>query len=146
NLTLIILDNSTTGMTGHQNHPATGLTLKGKESPILNLVELCKVVGSKSVTVVDAYDMQAVEKAVKNAVEEEGVSVVIAKRPCALLSKNYPPALNIEGCKKCGACLKIGCPAIEKQKDGSARINSSLCVGCGLCVGLCKFNAIKGGK
>lgn len=146
NLTLIILDNSTTGMTGHQNHPATGLTLKGKESPILNLVELCKVVGSKSVTVVDAYDMQAVEKAVKNAVDEEGVSVVIAKRPCALLSKNYPPALNIEGCKKCGACLKIGCPAIEKQKDGSARINSSLCVGCGLCVGLCKFNAIKGGK
>ncbi|MGN1096275.1 MAG: thiamine pyrophosphate-dependent enzyme, partial [Christensenellales bacterium] len=78
NLTLIILDNSTTGMTGHQNHPATGLTLKGTPSPILNLVELCKVVGSKSVTVVDAYDMPAVEKAVKNAIDEEGVSVVIA--------------------------------------------------------------------
>ncbi len=146
NLTLIILDNSTTGMTGHQNHPATGLTLKGTPSPILDLVELCKVVGSKSVTVVDAYDMPAVEKAVKSAIDEEGVSVVIAKRPCALLSKKYPPALSIDGCKKCGACLKIGCPAIEKQKDGSARINSSLCVGCGLCVGLCKFNAIKGGE
>ena len=146
NLTLIILDNSTTGMTGHQNHPATGLTLKGTPSPILDLVELCKVVGSKSVTVVDAYDMPSVEKAVKSAIDEEGVSVVIAKRPCALLSKKYPPALSIDSCKKCGACLKIGCPAIEKQKDGSARINSSLCVGCGLCVGLCKFNAIKGGE
>ncbi|MDD7398752.1 MAG: thiamine pyrophosphate-dependent enzyme, partial [Firmicutes bacterium] len=146
NLTLIILDNSTTGMTGHQNHPATGLTLKGTPSPILNLVDVCKVVGAKSVSVVDAYDMAAVETAVKNAIDEEGVSVVVAKRPCALLNKNYPPSMNIDGCKKCGACLKIGCPAIEKQKDGTARINSSLCVGCGLCAKLCKFDAIKGGK
>ena len=146
NLTLIILDNSTTGMTGHQNHPATGLTLKGTPSPILNLVDVCKVVGAKSVSVVDAYDMAAVETAVKNAIDEEGVSVVVAKRPCALLNKNYPPSMNIGGCKKCGACLKIGCPAIEKQKDGTARINSSLCVGCGLCAKLCKFDAIKGGK
>ncbi len=146
NLTLIILDNSTTGMTGHQNHPATGLTLKGTPSPILNLVDVCKVVGAKSVNVVDAYDMAGVEAAVKNAIDEEGVSVVIAKRPCALLNRNYPPSMNIDGCKKCGACLKIGCPAIEKQKDGTARINSSLCVGCGLCAKLCKFDAIKEGK
>ncbi|MCQ2602805.1 MAG: indolepyruvate ferredoxin oxidoreductase subunit alpha [Clostridia bacterium] len=144
NITLIILDNSTTGMTGHQQHPATGLTLQQKPAPILNIVELCKTIGVQSVQVVDSYDLAAVEKAVKEETARDGVSVIVAKRACALLNRNYPPALHIEDCRKCGMCLKIGCPAIEKQKDGSARINPSQCVGCGLCKQLCKFDAIKG--
>lgn len=143
NITLIILDNSTTGMTGHQQHPATGLTLKQEPAKILDIVELCKVCGADSVRVLDSYDLENVEKAVKEETACDGVSVIIAKRPCALLDKKYPPALKIEDCKRCGMCLKIGCPAIEKQLDGGAKINPSLCVGCKLCVKLCKFNAIK---
>lgn len=145
NITLIILDNSTTGMTGHQQHPATGLTLKQEPAKILNIYEMCKVCGADSVQVVDSYDLAAVEKAVKQEVASDGVSVIIAKRPCALLDKNYPPSMKIEDCKKCGACFKLGCPAIEKQEDGSAKINFSQCVGCGLCAKVCKFNAIKEG-
>lgn len=145
NITLIILDNSTTGMTGHQQHPATGLTLQQKPAPILDIVELCKTVGVNSVSVVDSYDLAAVENAVKTEINKEGVSVIVAKRPCALLDKNYPPAFCISDCKKCGMCFKLGCPAIEKQSDGSAKINASQCVGCGLCKSVCKFDAIKGG-
>ncbi len=143
NITLIILDNSTTGMTGHQQHPATGLTLKNQPAPILDIVALCKTVGVKSVQVVDAYDIKAVENAVKEELNRDGVSVIVAKQPCALLNRNYPPALRTENCVKCGMCLKIGCPAIEKQADGSARINPTACVGCGVCIELCKFDAIK---
>jgi indolepyruvate ferredoxin oxidoreductase alpha subunit len=147
NITLIILDNSTTGMTGHQQHPATGLTLKQEKTKVLDIEKLCRVCGSDSVRVVDSYDLPSVEKAVKEETAADGVSVIIAKRPCALLFKTYPPALTIENCKKCGMCLKLGCPAIEKQQDGSAKINPSLCVGCGLCQKVCKFDAIKqGGK
>ncbi len=144
NITLIILDNSTTGMTGHQQHPATGLTLQQKPAPILNIVELCKTIGAASVRVVDSYDLSAVETAVKEETNRDGVSVIVAKRPCALLNRNYPPALHIEDCKKCGACFKLGCPAIEKQADGTAKINPSQCVGCSLCKSVCKFGAIRG--
>ncbi len=146
NLTLIILDNSTTGMTGHQDHPATGKTLKGEPAPILNLVDVCRSCGAKSINVVDAYDLKAVENAVKAAVDEQAVSVVICQRPCALLNRNYPASLYVEDCKKCGACLKIGCPAIEKQKEGNVIINPTQCVGCAVCSQLCKFGAIRGGK
>lgn len=144
NITLIILDNSTTGMTGHQQHPATGLTLKQEPAPVLDIVALCKTIGVANVQVVDSYDLTAVEKAVKEELNRDGVSVVVAKRPCALLNRNYPPALHVEDCKKCGACFKLGCPAIEKQSDGSAKINPSQCVGCSLCKSVCKFNAIRG--
>lgn len=146
NITLIILDNSTTGMTGHQQHPATGLTLKQEPAKILDIVALCKTVGCDSVRVVDSYDLAAVEKAVKEEVASDGVSVIVAKRPCALLDKNYPDPCTISDCRKCGMCFKLGCPAIEKQEDGSARINASLCVGCGLCEKVCKFGAIKEGR
>lgn len=146
NITLIILDNSTTGMTGHQQHPATGLTLKQEPAKILDIVALCKTVGCDSVRVVDSYDLAAVEKTVKKEVASDGVSVIVAKRPCALLDKNYPAPCTISDCRKCGMCFKLGCPAIEKQEDGSARINASLCVGCGLCEKVCKFGAIKEGR
>lgn len=146
NITLIILDNSTTGMTGHQQHPATGLTLKQEPAKILDIVALCKTVGCDSVRVVDSYDLAAVEKTVKEEVASDGVSVIVAKRPCALLDKNYPAPCTISDCRKCGMCFKLGCPAIEKQEDGSARINASLCVGCGLCEKVCKFGAIKEGR
>jgi indolepyruvate ferredoxin oxidoreductase alpha subunit len=146
NITLIILDNSTTGMTGHQQHPATGLTLKGTPSPVLNLESLVKSCGVNSLTVVDAYDLAKVEEAVKAETAKDGVSVIIAKRPCALLLKSNPPAVEIKDCKKCGMCLKIGCPAIEKQEDGTARINKALCVGCGVCKQLCKLGCITDGK
>lgn len=146
NITLIILDNSTTGMTGHQQHPATGLTLKQEPAKILDIVALCKTVGCDSVRVVDSYDLAAVEKTVKEEVASDGVSVIVAKRPCALLDKNYPAPCTIADCRKCGMCFKLGCPAIEKQEDGSARINASLCVGCGLCEKVCKFGAIKEGR
>lgn len=146
NITLIILDNSTTGMTGHQQHPATGLTLKQEPAKILDIVALCKTVGCGSVRVVDSYDLAAVEKTVKEEVASDGVSVIVAKRPCALLDKNYPAPCTISDCRKCGMCFKLGCPAIEKQEDGSARINASLCVGCGLCEKVCKFGAIKEGR
>lgn len=145
NITLIILDNSTTGMTGHQQHPATGFTLKQEPAKILDIVALCKTVGCDSVRVVDSYDLAELEKAVREETAADGVSVIVAKRPCALLNRNYPPARRIEDCRKCGMCFRLGCPAIEKQEDGSAKINASLCVGCGLCSKVCRFGAIKEG-
>lgn len=144
--TLIILDNSITGMTGHQQNPATGVTLKGDVTAKLDLYALLKSCGVNNVTVVDAYDLAAVEKAVKEETAKKEVSVIIARRPCALLDKRYPPAFSIdsEKCKKCKACLKIGCPAIENI-GGSIKINKELCVGCGVCKKLCAFGAIKEG-
>lgn len=145
NITLVILDNSTTGMTGHQQHPATGLTLKQEPAKILDIVALCKTVGCDSVRVVDSYDLLEVEKTLKEELAADGVSVIVAKRPCALLDRNYPAPCTVSDCRKCGMCFKLGCPAIEKQADGSAKINASLCVGCGLCEKVCKFGAIKEG-
>lgn len=146
NITLIILDNSTTGMTGHQQHPATGLTLKQEPAKILDIVALCKTVGCDSVRVTDSYDLGDLEKIIKEETARDGVSVIVAKRPCALLDRNYPPACTVEDCRRCGMCFRLGCPAIEKQADGSAKINAALCVGCGLCAKVCRFGAIKEGK
>lgn len=141
--TVIILDNSITGMTGHQDNPATGKTLKGEPTYQLDLEALVKACGVKSVRIVDAYDLAAVETAVKEETAKKEVSVIIAKRPCFLILKNgAKPALRIDGCKNCKMCLKIGCPAIE-YVDGKVRINSTLCVGCGVCKQLCRFGAIK---
>lgn len=146
NITLIILDNSTTGMTGHQQHPATGLTLKHEPAKILDIVALCKTVGCDSVRVTDSYDLGDLEKIIKEETARDGVSVIVAKRPCALLDRNYPPACTVEDCRRCGMCFRLGCPAIEKQADGSAKINAALCVGCGLCAKVCRFGAIKEGR
>ena len=146
NITLIILDNSTTGMTGHQQHPATGLTLKQEPAKILDIVALCKTVGCDSVRVTDSYDLADLEKIIREETARDGVSVIVAKRPCALLDRNYPPACTVEDCRRCGMCFRLGCPAIEKQADGSAKINPALCVGCGLCTKVCRFGAIKEGR
>ena len=144
--TTIILDNSITGMTGHQQNPATGKTLKGDPTAKLDLEALLKAIGVNNVVVVDAYDLKEVERVVKEETAREEVSVIIARRPCALLTKKYPPAFNInDNCKNCKACLKIGCPAIENI-GGKVRINKELCVACGVCKQLCKFSAIEEGK
>ncbi len=142
NTTLIILDNSTTGMTGHQDHPATGITLKGETTKKLLLDNVIKACGVDDLQIVDAYDMKAIESAVKHASEYDGVSVIIAQRPCVLKIKMAKAPYKIDNCKNCGMCLKIGCPAISK-KNGRAVINPVQCVGCGLCEQMCKFGCIK---
>lgn len=147
--TIIILDNSTTGMTGHQDNPATGRTLKGEQTHQLDLAALVKACGVKSVQIVDAYDMAAVEKAVKEEIEKDEVSVIIAKRPCILLDKSAKPSYKInDKCKHCKMCMKIGCPAIISKADGTISIMNEQCTGCGLCEQMCKFSAIEldGGK
>lgn len=140
-ITLIILDNSTTGMTGHQQHPATGKNLKGEPAPIVLLDELCKACGVKDLTVVDAYDVKEVEKAVKAAVSSQEVSVIIAQRPCALLDKSAKPKVKVNDCKNCGICMRLGCPAISKGANGVV-VDPIQCVGCEVCVKVCPFGAL----
>lgn len=140
--TLMILDNSTTGMTGHQDHPATGITLKGEHTYQLDLVDLVKAVGVSNVQIVDSFDLEKLEKVIEEESNKKGVSVIIAQRPCVLLKKDFKKPLVIDGCKNCKVCLKLGCPAIVGSGNGVV-IDESLCVGCGLCQKVCKFGAIK---
>ncbi len=141
-ITLMILDNSTTGMTGHQQHPATGKNLKGEPAPVVLLDELCRACGVKDVQIVDAYDIKAVEAAVKAAVASPEVSVIIAQRPCALLDKSPKPKVEVHDCKNCGMCMKLGCPAISKGADG-IRIDPNQCTGCEVCVQVCPFHCLQ---
>ena len=142
--TVIILDNSTTGMTGHQEHAATGKTLKGETTYMINLYNLCKAMGIENVYEVDSFEIKELEEVVKREVARDAVSVIIAKSPCALL-KSYVPKgkckVDDEKCKKCGACLVPGCPAMTK-KDGHIIIDETMCNGCGLCMKKCPFDAI----
>ena len=142
--TVIILDNSTTGMTGHQDHAATGKTLKGEPTYAIDIYNLCKAMGIEHVYEVDAFDQKGLEEMVKTEVARDAVSVIIAKSPCALL-KDYVPkgkcVVDDEKCKRCGACLIPGCPAITK-KDGHVVIDETMCNGCGLCHSKCPFDAI----
>lgn len=143
--TVLILDNRTTGMTGHQEHAATGKTLKGEDTNAIDLSVLCKAVGVQNVLTIDAFDIVTLEKAIKESVNGDILTVIIAKAPCALLKGQkfpYKFVCDTEKCKKCGMCLKIGCPAITKQADGSIKIDETMCNGCGLCKSYCKFNAI----
>ena len=148
-ITVIILDNRTTGMTGHQNHPATGKTIKNEPTYELDLAEVCRAVGVPNVRTVDPADLAATEAAVRKEVAKDEVSVIIAKRPCALLTKRLYSGFKVnENCKKCKACLKLGCPAIVNGENGIT-IDVSLCTECGLCKSVCKFGAIEpigGGK
>jgi indolepyruvate ferredoxin oxidoreductase alpha subunit len=143
NSTVIVLDNSITGMTGHQQNPSTGINLKGDPTAAVNIEALCKAVGIKRVRVVDPYNLAETEAAVKEELAAPEASVIIARRPCALLKYvKHKPALKIEGCKGCKMCLKLGCPAIS-DKDGKAVIDRTQCVGCGICAEVCKFSCFQ---
>ena len=141
--TVIILDNSITGMTGHQNNPTTGYTIRGEETTQVNLVDLAKSIGVKSVRVADPFDVKTFEAVVKEEVEKDEPSVIIAQRPCALLkSVKYSGKCKVnDNCKKCKMCMKLGCPAISFNGENIV-IDETLCNGCGLCKNVCPFGAI----
>lgn len=144
--TVIILDNSTTGMTGHQDHAATGKTLMGEPTYAIDIPALCTAIGVKNVITVDSFDIVQLEKVVKEVTAKDEVSVIIAKSPCVLLSKapvKKQCKTISDKCKKCGQCLKPGCPALTKNEDGTINIDDTMCNGCGLCMKLCKFEAIE---
>ncbi|RHV37861.1 indolepyruvate ferredoxin oxidoreductase subunit alpha [Ruminococcus sp. OM05-10BH] len=143
--TVLILDNSTTGMTGHQDHAATGKTLQGDPTYAINIPNLCRAIGVPNVQEINAFDIVALEKAIKEEVAKDEVSVIITKTPCVLLDKRPKPlyAADPEKCKKCGMCMKPGCPAMTRNEDGTIRIDDTMCTGCGLCESLCKFGAIE---
>ena len=145
NSTVIILDNSITGMTGHQQNPTTGYNIKGDPAGKIDLESLCRAMGFRRVRVVDPYDLAETEKAVKEELAADEPSVIISRRPCALLKyvKRKPPLkVNPEKCVGCKSCMKIGCPAIS-IKGGKAHVDNTLCVGCGVCQQLCRFDAFE---
>ena len=143
--TVMILDNSTTGMTGHQDHAATGKTLQGDPTYAIDIPALCRAIGVKNVIEVNAFDIERLEKVIKEEVAKDEVSVIITKTPCVLLSKKKKPLYVAEPdkCKKCGMCMKPGCPAMTRNEDKTIHIDDTMCTGCGLCESLCKFDAIK---
>ena len=144
--TVMILDNRTTGMTGHQDHAATGKTLKGEETNAIDFVELCHAVGVKNVIEVNAFDVKTLEKVIKESVEGDTLTVIITKSPCVLLKgQKFPNVCKVdpELCKKCGACMKIGCPAMTRDENRTVRIDATMCNGCGRCTNYCKFGAIE---
>lgn len=143
--TVMILDNSTTGMTGHQDHAATGKTLQGDPTYAINIPALCHAMGVKNVVEINAFDIAELEKVIKEEVARDEVSVIITKSPCVLLDKSRKPIYiaHEDKCKKCGMCMKPGCPAMTKNADGTIHIDDTMCTGCGLCESLCKFDAIE---
>ena len=145
NSTVIILDNSITGMTGHQQNPTTGYNLKGDPAAKINLEVLCSAMGINNVRVVDPYNLAECETVIKEELSKAEPSVIISRRPCALLKyvkHNKPLVVDSDKCKSCKMCMKIGCPAIS-MKDGKAVVDNTLCTGCGVCGQLCKFDALK---
>jgi indolepyruvate ferredoxin oxidoreductase alpha subunit len=145
NSTVVILDNSITGMTGHQQNPTTGLNIKGDPAGKIDLESLCKAVGINRVRVVDPYNIKECDEAVKEELKAAEPSVIISRRPCALLKtvKAKPPLkVSHDKCRGCRSCMKIGCPALS-FKDGRAKVDPTLCVGCGVCTQLCTFGAFE---
>ncbi len=143
--TVILLDNSITGMTGHQDNPTTGRTIRGEATRQVDLIALCRALGVDHVSVCDPFDLKAFEAVVKEETARDEVSVIIAQRPCALLkSVKYDGRCEItEACRKCKLCMKLGCPAISVDAAGTVHIDATQCNGCGLCVGVCPFGAIQ---
>ena len=144
NSVVIILDNSITGMTGHQQNPTTGYNIKGDPAGKIDLEALCKAMGFERVRVVDPYDLAACDVAVKEELAADGPSVIISRRPCALLKyvkHKAPLVVDTDKCVGCKSCMQIGCPSIS-FKDGKAHVDATLCVGCGVCSQLCKFGAL----
>lgn len=145
NTVTIIMDNSITGMTGHQQNPTTGYTIKGDPTSAVDLEALVKAIGIKRVTVVDPYDIEATYQAIKTDIALDEPTVIISRRPCALLKnvKHNPPFhIDTEKCIACKSCMRIGCPAMSLH-NGKVQIDGTQCVGCGECISLCKFGAIK---
>ncbi|MBQ1994218.1 MAG: indolepyruvate ferredoxin oxidoreductase subunit alpha [Lachnospiraceae bacterium] len=145
NSTVIILDNSITGMTGHQQNPTTGYNIKGDPAGKIDLEALCRAMGFERVTVVDPYDLEECDRVIKEELAVKEPSVIISRRPCALLKyvkHNKPLKVDTSKCVGCKSCMKIGCPAIS-MKDNKAVIDETLCVGCGVCKQLCKLNALE---
>ncbi len=148
NSTVIILDNSITGMTGHQHNPTTGFNLKGDVAAKVDLEALCHALGIERVRVVDPYDLRQCEEVIREETSVKAPSVIISRRPCALLKyveHKKPLLVDSEKCKSCKMCMKVGCPAIS-MVDGKATIDNTLCTGCGVCMQLCKFGAMQEGK
>ena len=145
NATVIIVDNSITGMTGHQQNPTTGFNLKGDPCAKIDLETLCHAVGIKRVRVIDPYDLKQCDEVIKEELSVNEPSVIISRRPCALLKyvkHKAPLHVDTDKCVGCKACMKIGCPAISME-GGKAKIDTTQCVGCGVCQQLCKFGALK---
>ena len=143
--TVIILDNSTTGMTGHQDHAATGKTLQGDPTYAISIPGICRAMGIENVYEINAFDIALLEKTIKEEAAKDEISVIITKTPCVLLDKRKKPlyTAHADKCKKCGMCMKPGCPAMTRNADGTIRIDDTMCTGCGLCETLCKFDAIE---
>ena len=154
NSTVIILDNSITGMTGHQQNPTTGYNIKGDPAGKIDLEALCRAMGFERVRVVDPYDLGQCDKVLKEELAAQAPSVIISRRPCALLKYvKHKPALKVDSdkCIGCKSCMRIGCPAISMKagQDGKMKavIDTTLCVGCGVCQQLCPTGALmEGGK
>ena len=146
--TVLILDNSITGMTGHQENPTTGKNLKGKPAPVVSIEKLCESIGITNIRVCDPYDLTQMKEILIDELAKAEPSVIISRRPCILLPEvKIEPALKVdfEACKGCRLCMTIGCPSISFN-DKKASIDATLCVGCTLCTQMCKFSAITGGK
>lgn len=144
--TVVILDNSTTGMTGHQDHAATGKTLMGEEVPAIDIAGLCRSLGIQHVYEISAFDLEGLEEAFRRETKREALSVIITKGPCVLLKGVSFPDKCVpvpEKCVKCGACLRPGCPALTRNEDRTVSIDQTMCNGCGLCAQLCRFHAIE---
>lgn len=143
--TVVILDNRTTGMTGHQEHAATGKNLKGEPAPAIDLAELCHAIGVGRVRTVNAFDRDALTAALKEETQADELSVIICRAPCALLKGNvFKTKVFVDPakCIGCGACITCGCPALSKEGK-TAKINPEMCNGCGLCASFCKFGAMQ---
>lgn len=148
NATVIILDNSITGMTGHQQNPTTGYNIKGDPATKIDLEALCHALGIHRVRVVDPYDLEQTEQAVREELAADEASVIISRRPCVLLKyvkPKKPVTVNKDKCRSCKRCMKLGCPSIHIGEDGKAGIDQTLCVGCEVCGQLCPFDAIEPG-
>ena len=145
NSTVIILDNSITGMTGHQHNPTTGYNIKGDPAGKINLEELCRAMGFERVTVVDPYDLAECDRVLKQELAVQEPSVIISRRPCVLLKyvkHEKPLKVDCGKCVGCKSCMRLGCPSIS-IRDGKAVIDETLCVGCGVCRQLCRFGALE---
>jgi indolepyruvate ferredoxin oxidoreductase alpha subunit len=142
--TVVVLDNRTTAMTGHQGNPVNGISIGGGAAPAVDLEMLTRALGARSVRTVDPHDLAGTLAVLREETAAEHLSVVIAKAPCALLVKEPkdPYAVDDELCTKCGACVRLGCPAISRDDTTRAVIDTSLCVGCAQCVQVCRYDAI----